>query len=352
MRQALLKKGVVYPVTIPEPTIKAGHIKIQVYHSCISSGTELSGVNESRKNLIRKALENPRKITIAIDYYKSRGFKKTKSKLDSILDQYQEIGYSVAGKVEEVGEGVIDFKVGDLVTAGGMRLAVHAEYVVVPRNLVVLIPDGLSTIYASTGTVGSISLHGVRRADLRIGEYGVVLGAGLMGLFAIQILKASGIRVACIDLNESRLKMAISSGAEVVINPLKEDPVTAVRNWSSGYGADAVLFTATTSSSNPLSQAFQMTRKKGKVVILGVSGMDINRKDMYSDEIDLLISTSYGPGRYDNNYELKGLDYPYHFVRWTENRNIAEFLRLIKTGLIKFDNLKPCLLYTSPSPRD
>jgi predicted dehydrogenase/threonine dehydrogenase-like Zn-dependent dehydrogenase len=341
MKQALIKKGIAYPVELPEPTVKKGFIKIKVHYSSISAGTEMSGVTESRKSLLKKALDNPRKITAAIEYYKERGLKKTNSKLITIAEQYQESGYSVSGEVVEVGEGIANFKKGDLVSAGGMRMAVHAEYVVVPKNLVIKVPDGLDTLYASTGTVGSIALHGVRRADLKLGEYGVVLGAGLLGLLAAQMLKTSGVRVACIDLNEKRLSLAREMGVELAINPSKEDPVNAVKNWSSSYGADVVLFTAATASSEPLSQAFQMTRKKGKVVLVGVSGMEINRKDMYSDEIDFLISTSYGPGRYDDNYELKGQDYPYHYVRWTENRNIGEFLRLIRDGYINFDFLKP-----------
>jgi len=343
MKQALLKKGVAIPVEIPKPTVKAGFVKIKVHHSCISAGTEMSGLSESRKSLLRKAIDNPNKVTAAIDYFKNRGLKKIKDKLSTITDSYQESGYSVAGEVVEVGEGVNAFAVGDMVSAGGMRLAVHAEFVVVPKNLVVKIPSGLATLYASTATVGSIALHGVRRADLKIGEYGVVLGTGLLGMLAIQIWKTSGVRVACVDINSERLELGKSLGAEICINPSTEDPVNTIRIWSGGHGADAVLFTASTSSSEPLSQAFQMTRKKGRVVLVGVSGMDINRKDMYSDEIDFLISTSYGPGRYDDQYEMKGQDYPYAYVRWTENRNMAEFLRLIKDGSINFDKLKPRL---------
>ncbi|MBN1472274.1 MAG: bi-domain-containing oxidoreductase [Syntrophaceae bacterium] len=341
MKQGLLKNGTVFPVDVPEPTVKAGFVKIRVLHSCISAGTEMSGVGESRKSLLKKALDNPSKITAAIDYFKDRGLKKIKDKLSAIADSYQESGYSIAGEIIETGNGVQNLAVGDRVAAGGMRLAVHAEYVVVPKNLVVRIPLGLDTLYASTATVGSIALHGVRRADLKLGEYGVVLGTGLLGLLATQIWKAAGIRIACIDLNDDRLQLAKDLGAEMIINPSLEDPVNAVRTWSAGHGADAVLFTATTSASEPLAQAFQMTRKKGRVVLVGVSGMNIKRKDIYSNEIDFLISTSYGPGRYDDSYELKGIDYPYPYVRWTENRNMGEFLRLIKDGFVNFVKLKP-----------
>lgn len=341
MKQALLKKGIIYPCDVPESLVKNGFVRIKVLYSCISAGTEISGVVESKKGIIRKALENPMKIRAALAYLKDQGYKKTKEKLSLISDGYKESGYSISGKVVEIGDGVEGFQVGDLVAAGGMRFAVHAEYVVVPKNLVVKTPNGLSALYASTSTVGSIALHGVRRADLKIGEYGVVLGAGLLGLLSLQILKSSGVRVACIDLNDSRLGYAKEMGAELVINPANEDSVELIRSWTSGYGADAVLFTASTSSSDPLSKAFQMTRKKGRVVLVGVSGMTLQRNDIYSDEIDFLISTSYGPGRYDDNYELKGWDYPYHYVRWTENRNMAEFMRLILDGSINYQFLNP-----------
>jgi predicted dehydrogenase/threonine dehydrogenase-like Zn-dependent dehydrogenase len=341
MKQALLKKGIVYPVELPEPTIKKGHVKIKVYHSCISAGTEMSGVKESRKSLLKKAIDNPQKITAALAYYKNQGVSKTKDKLNVVAESFKESGYSISGEVIELGEDVNNFSVGDFVSAGGMRLAVHAEYVVVPINLVVKIPKGLDTKYASTGTVGSIALHGVRRANLSIGEYGVVLGVGLLGMITVQLLKSAGVRVACIDLNNARLDLAKKMGAELVINPSVEDPVNAVKNWTGGYGADAILFTASTSSNEPLSQAFKMTRRKGRVVLVGVSGMQIDRNDIYSNEIDFLISTSYGPGRYDESYEGKGLDYPYAYVRWTENRNIAEFLRLVKDKHIDFELLNP-----------
>lgn len=343
MKQILLKKGMVHSVEIPEPATKAGYVKIKVFHSCISAGTEITGISESRKSLLRKVIDKPQKIITAAGYLKNQGVKSTKDKLSSISDKYLESGYSISGQVVEIGKEVNNLSEGDLIAAGGMGFAIHAEYVLVPKNLVVKLPKNLDTLYASTATVGAISLHGIRRADLKIGEYGVVFGAGLLGLIAVQILKSSGVRVACIDINPERINLAKSIGAELVINSSIEDPVSSIRNWSCGYGADAVLFTANTSDSNPLSQAFKMTRKKGKVVLVGVSGMYINRKDIYSNEIDFLISTSYGPGRYDDDYELKGIDYPYSYVRWTENRNIAEFLRLLKEGAVDLDLIKPTI---------
>ncbi len=341
MKQALLNKGIVSPVEVPEPASKPGFVKIRVFHSCVSAGTEMGGVSESRKSLFQKALDNPKKIVAAFEHLKDRGLRKTREKLGGIADALVELGYSLAGEIVETGAGVENFAVGDRVAAGGMRLAVHAEYVVVPRNLVVKIPPGVESWQAATATVGSIALHGVRRADLRIGEQGVIQGGGLIGLMALQIWRAAGVRVACVDINPKRLQLARDLGAEIAVNPGEEDPVSAVRIWAGGHGADAVLFTAATSDNEPLAQAFQMTRKKGRVVLVGVSGMVINRKDIYSNEIDFLISTSYGPGRYDDQYELKGIDYPYAYVRWTENRNMGEFLRLIQAGAVDLGKLAP-----------
>jgi len=209
----------------------------------------------------------------------------------------------------------------------------------VPVNLVVKIPGDLSYREASSVTLGAIALHGVRRANLKLGEFCVVMGAGVLGLITIQLLHASGVRVIAIDLNEDRLEIAKKLGAELTIHAGSEDVVQKVENHSGGRGSDAVIFTAATASTEPLSQSFQVCRRKGKVILVGVSGMQIDRKDIYPKEIDFIISTSYGPGRYDKDYEEKGIDYPYAYVRWTENRNLSEYLRLIESGKISVGSL-------------
>lgn len=333
------KNGIVVKDTVA-PSLSSGSVLIRVYYSCISAGTEISAVKGASKSLIKRAIEHPEQIKQALEILQKEGVNKLKGKVDSSVEKLGSSGYSISGEVIAVGKGVADIKVGDLVAAGG-NTANHAEYVCVPRNLVVKVPEGLDMALASMGTVGSIAMHGVRRADLRLGEYGVVVGCGLMGLLAIQMLKASGVKVACTDVNISRLSLAKELGADKVINSAEEDPIVAVRNWTDGYGADAVLFTAATQSSEPLSQSFKMCRKKGKVVLLGVSGMTINRADMYKDEIDFIISTSYGPGRYDSDYEGKGIDYPYAYVRWTENRNIYSFLELVRDGKVNIEKIGP-----------
>lgn len=341
MKQAFINKGTVSVHNLPSPSIKAGYIKIKLLYSTISVGTEMSIVHSTGKSIFQRALDDPKKALQVLGILKSQGLKSATTKVTGATEKLASIGYSISGIVTEVGEGVFDFAVGDEVSAGGSGFALHAEYVVVPKNLAVKVPIGLDIKSASTGTVGSIALHGVRRADLRLGEYAVVVGTGLLGLLVLQMLKASGVKVACTDINNKRLELAKELGADLIVNSLEEDPVNAVQNWSGGYGADAVLFMAATDKDEPLSQAFRMCRRKGRVVLVGVSGMHINRNDIYRDEIDFMISSSYGPGRYDDNYELKGQDYPYAYVRWTENRNIAAYLDMIKDGKINLDKLTP-----------
>lgn len=333
-------KGVVVKDST-EPGLSRGSVKIRVAFSCISAGTEISAVKGAHQSMIQRAIKHPEQVKQVVEIAMQQGIKKALGKVDSSMDKLGSSGYSISGVVVDVGKDVDEFKVGDLVSAGGAGFALHAQYVVVPKNLVVHVPDGLNLEYASMGTVGSIAMHGVRRADLRLGEYGVVVGCGLMGLLAIQMLKASGVKVACTDVNPSRLALAQELGADKIVNSSEEDPVVAIRNWTGGFGADAVLFTAATHSNEPLSQSFKMCRKKGRVVLLGVSGMTIDRADMYKDEIDFIISTSYGPGRYDPAYESKGLDYPYAYVRWTENRNIYSFLELVRDGKVNIKKISP-----------
>lgn len=339
MIQAIIKKGKVIGEQIPTPNVSKGSLLIKVVNSCISAGTEMSGVTNSGKPLIKRALEQPAQVAKVISMAKTIGLQKTIAKIKGTLDAGNATGYSISGVVIAVGDGVDGYEIGDRVTAAGAGIANHAEYVDVPQNLVMKMPQALDFKEASTVTLGGIAMQGVRRADVRFGEFCVVTGAGILGLLALQMLRLSGVRVAAIDLDESRLAIAKELGAEIVINPTKEDPIKTVESWSGGYGADCVLFTAATSSSAPLSQSFQMTKKKGKVVLVGVVGMEISRGDIYAKELDFMISTSYGPGRYDSSYEEKGCDYPYAYVRWTENRNMTEYLRLVSTGDIKLDKL-------------
>jgi len=339
MKQAVVKKGKVIAQNVASPNVSSGSVLIKVHNSCISAGTEMTSVNTTKKSLIKRAIDSPDEVKEVFDFVKVNGIQKTIQKVRGVIDGGKQTGYSVAGEVIAIGAEVTSFQIGDKVAAAGAGIANHAEYVDVPTNLVMKMPNGLDYKYASTVTMGGIAMQGVRRADLRFGESCVVVGAGILGLLALQMLKLSGVRVIVTDLDEHRLSLAKELGADLCINPTKEDAVKISNSFSGGYGVDCVLFTAATSSSKPLSDSFKMCRKKGKVVLVGVVGMEINRGDMYAKELDFQISTSYGPGRYDSNYEEKGLDYPLSYVRWTENRNMTEYLQLLNEGQIKLEPL-------------
>lgn len=339
MLQAIIKKGKVLAEEVPSPILSEGEVLIAVSFSCISAGTELKSVGNSGENLLVRAMKQPENLKKVIDLAKAQGIAKAFSKVQQKVKYGTPTGYSNAGVVIAVGSGVKNFQIGDKVAAAGAGIANHAEYAVVPQNLVMKVPDGLDLQLASTVTLGGIALQGVRRADLRMGEYGVVIGAGILGLLTVQFLKNSGVRTIVSDINEERLKIAKELGADMVINPSKADLVKTVSDFTGGYGADAIIFTAATASSEPLSDAFQACKKKGRVILVGVSGMEIKRADIYQKELDFKISTSYGPGRYDRQYEDLGNDYPYAYVRWTENRNMTEYLRLLQEGKVKLDLL-------------
>ncbi|MFH2035103.1 MAG: bi-domain-containing oxidoreductase [Candidatus Zixiibacteriota bacterium] len=339
MRQAIIKKGLVIGEEIPAPVVSDGSLLIKVVNSCISAGTEMGGVRSSSEPIIKRALEQPEKIKKVFNMVRDVGIFKAYQTISGKLDSGVPTGYSTAGVVIGVGAGVTEYAVGDHVAAAGAGIANHAEYIDVPVNLTVRLPKTLSFKSASTVTLGAIAMQGVRRAEMKMGEFCVVFGTGILGLLAVQMLKLSGIRIIAVDLDKKRLELAGEYGAELVVSAAEENAVERVIQFTGGYGADAVLFTAATSSSEPLSQSFKMCRKKGRVVLVGVAGMEIKREDIYLKELDFLISTSYGPGRYDNNYEHKGVDYPYAYVRWTENRNMSEYIRLLDNRSINVDKL-------------
>nr|MBC8360805.1 bi-domain-containing oxidoreductase [Candidatus Desulfatibia profunda] len=343
MLQAIIKDGRVLAKEVPSPVVSKGSVLIRVIYSCISAGTEISGIQSSEKtSLIRKAMKQPEKVEKAWNMFKSEGFMKTVVKVKTFAETERKsagvprpTGYSLSGVVLAAGEGVIDLKPGDKVAAAGAGIANHAEFVDVPRNLVMRLPEGLDYKTASTVTLGGIAMQGVRRAQIQLGEFVVIYGTGILGLIALQLVKAAGGRCIAVDIDSRRLKLAKDFGAEMTINSSEtNDPVAAVSHFTSGHGADTVIFTAATTKSLALTQAFEMTRKKGRLVMVGVYGRELRRDDIYQKEIDFLISTSYGPGRYDETYEQKGMDYPYAYVRWTENRNMVEYLRLLANGAV------------------
>ncbi len=339
MKQAIIKKGIVVAEDVPSPQVSRGNVLVKVVYSCISAGTEISSVKTSGTNIIKRAMENPDLVNKVLGSVKKEGIQKVYNKVRGKIDGGTPTGYSLSGVIVEVGNEVRDFKVGDRVAAAGAGIANHAEYVNVPQNLTVKIPDELSFQEASTITLGAIAMQGVRRLELKMGEYAVVFGTGILGLLAVQMLNNAGVRVAAIDFDSERLQIARESGAEIIINPNEVSSLNEVSVWTHGKGADAVLFSAATADDKPLSQSYQMCRRKGRVVMLGVAGMNMKREDMYMKELDFMMSTSYGPGRYDKYYEEKGIDYPYAYVRWTENRNMKEYLRLLSANKIDLSPL-------------
>ena len=339
MIQALIKKGQVLPVEVPAPLVSPGSVLIKVVNSCISAGTELSGVSGSGKSIIRRAMEQPENVKKALNMVRSEGIARTYDTIMGKLQFGSATGYSLSGIGIAAGEGVRDFKPGERVAAAGAGIANHAEYVDVPQNLVIRIPDCLDFKPASTVTLGGIAMQGVRRAQAALGEFVAVFGAGILGQLALQMLATSGSRVLAVDLDKKRLDLAREMGAEAVFNPAECDAIKEIIHYTGGHGADIVLFCAATNNSQALSDAFSMCRKKGRLVMVGVWGTELKREDMYKKELDFLISTSYGPGRYDADYEERGLDYPYAYVRWTENRNMEEYLRLLAKKRINVASL-------------
>ena len=339
MKQVFIKKGDILITEVPSPCINDDEILVQVYYSCISSGTELAGIKMSAKTLYRKAIEKPQNISKVLQMLKEKGLKDTISRVKGKTDVKSPVGYSAAGIVLEIGKNILGIKPGDRVACAGAGIANHAEFIAVPQNLTVKIPENVTFKEASTVAVGSIALQGIRRADLKLGETAVVIGLGMLGQLTVQMLKASAVKTIGIDLNPLRIDRALKCGLDIGINPNVEDVLNETARNTDGHGADAVIITAASSSDTVINQAVSLCRKKGKVVIVGDVLLNIKREELYKKEIDVLISTSYGPGRYDEKYERKGFEYPISYVRWTENRNMGAYLDLISKKKVILDNI-------------
>lgn len=339
MKQVVFKKGAALVVDIKPTPVQRGTIIVQLKASCISPGTEISGLSSSGKSLIEKAKAHPDKLKNALDRMRVDGvFSVVQKALDN-QGKETTSGYSAAGLVVDVAADVQGFQKGMRVAVAGAGYANHAEFVVVPVNLAMPIPDSVGFNEASTCALGGIALQGIRRAETSLGEIIAVIGCGAIGLLTIQLLKAAGCIVTAIDLDVRRLELAKKLGADETFNASLQNLTDLVVHCTDGYGVDKVIITAATQSSPVLSQAFKMCRKKGRVVLVGVIGSEINRSDMYAKELDFVISTSYGPGRYDEKYERFGQDYPYAYVRWTEKRNMEAYLRCIAAGSVRLDDI-------------
>lgn len=340
MKQVLSTSNGVVVADVPPPRVEPGGVLVLVDHTCVSAGTELSGVRTAETPLWRRALRDRSKVRAAVAIVKEQGLGELRRRVQAQSDVGSPMGYSASGTVLEVGEGVIDLRPGDRVACAGAGVANHAEVISVPRNLVVRVPDGVTLRDASVVTLGAIALQGVRRAAPTLGETFVVVGLGVIGQLTVQLLEANGCRTIVSDLDRRRVELALSLGADASLTP-GVDPVDEVSRLTDGIGADSVIITAATPSSEVVSLAFQVCRKKARVVLVGDVGLDLRREDFYAKELDFLISTSYGPGRYDRRFEEEGLDYPIGYVRWTENRNMGEILRLIEEGRLQIGPFSP-----------
>ena len=335
MKQVLVRGGGVVVDEVPAPAASARSVLVRVEWSCVSVGTESASVKMSGLPLYRRALKQPEHARRALEIARNEGFVRAYRRIRGQLSAGLATGYSAAGIVVGVGAEVEGFAVGDRVACAGAGLANHAELIDVPVNLVVRVPDGVGLDAASTVTLGSIAMQGVRRAAPALGESVGVIGLGIIGQLTVQLLRAAGCRVLVTDLDPERVSLAVAHGAEDASGDFPE----RAHALSGGFGADAVIVTAATASSDPMHQAAQACRRKGRVVIVGDIGLELRRSDLYEKELDVLISTSYGPGRYDPVYELEGQDYPLGYVRWTENRNMEEYLRLLDAGEVRVDAL-------------
>lgn len=329
MRQIVqsLKTGETTLAEVPAPACKPGTVLIRTHTSVVSVGTERMLIDFGNANLLDKARQQPDKVKEVLAKIRTNGVIPTLEAVQFKLESEMPLGYCNAGEVIEVGAGVPDLEVGDRVISNGP----HAEVVRVPHRLTAKIPEGVSYESAVWTVLGSIGLQGIRLAAPTLGESIVVVGLGPIGLLSVQMLRAAGCQVAAIDLNPARCALAEQFGA-LAIDPSQCDPVEAVMAWTGGRGADAVLLTLATRSDEPVAQAAQMSRKRGRIVLVGVSGLNLSRADFYEKELSLQVSCSYGPGRYDSDYEDRGQDYPAAFVRWTEQRNFDAVLRLLADG--------------------
>lgn len=340
MKQVLqnLKTGEVSVTDVPVPSPRRGFVLVRTAASLISAGTERLTVEAGQKSLVSRAVEQPALVKQVIQKARTEGVLNTVDAVRSKLGSMIALGYSAAGTVIQVGDGVTGLREGDRVACAGVGYASHAEVLSVPKNLCVRLPENLDFDAAAFGTLGAIALQGVRLAEPTLGESVVVIGLGLVGQLAVQLLKANGCRVFGIDVDTNKIELAQQTGADTGCAP-DNDAKARVLAWSRGRGADAVLITAATESNQPIELAGEISRQKGRVIVVGAVGLKVPRKPFYDRELTFRISMSYGPGRYDPEYEEHGHDYPFGYVRWTEGRNIEAFLDLVAERRVSVEPL-------------
>ncbi len=330
-----LQNGETILEEVPRPQVRKGYVLIRTHRTLVSLGTERMLVEFGKSNLIEKARQQPDKIKMVMDKVKTDGLLPTLEAVFTKLGEPLPLGYCNAGEVIEVGEGVTDFKPGDRVASNGP----HAEFVCIPRNLVVRIPENVTYGEAAFTVIGAIGLQGIRLVNPTLGETVVVSGLGLIGLITAELLIANGCRVIGFDFDAHKVALAREKGIEAFDLTEGADPVKAVMSLSGGVGADAVIITASAKGDELIAQCAKMSRKRGRIVLVGVVGLHLNRADFYEKELSFQVSCSYGPGRYDDDYEKRGQDYPLPFVRWTENRNFQTVLAAISAGRLDVKRL-------------
>ncbi|MGW5661482.1 bi-domain-containing oxidoreductase [Streptomyces sp. NPDC003758] len=333
------KSGELAVLDVPVPGCKPGGVLVRSAYSLISTGTELMKVSEAGMSMLGKARSRPDQVAKVMQSVATNGVPATYRKVMGKLDSYTPLGYSLCGVVEQVGAGIDDVKVGDLVACAGNEHALHAELNWVPKNLYSPVPDGLAPRHAAFGTVGSIALQGVRQGEPQLGEVALVIGLGLIGQLVVQLLAASGVRVVGADPDPARCELAERLGAAACGDPASAAVETAVAELTGGLGVDQVYLAAGGGSNQPVELAAKLCRDRGRVVDIGKCRLDLPWNAYYEKELDVRFSRSYGPGRYDPSYELEGRDYPIGYVRWTERRNLACFLDLLARGSVDVEPL-------------
>ncbi len=335
---------------VPAPRARAGSVLVRTAYSLVSVGTERMKVEQARMSLLQKARARPDKVRQVLQSVRQVGLTETYRKVMERLDALTPLGYSLAGVVEEVGAGIDEFTAGARVACAGEAIACHAEFVCVPRNLCARVPDGVELRDAAFTTVGAIALNGVRQAGVTVGDSVLVVGLGLVGLLAVQILKAAGCRVIGVDLDPAKVELARACGADVAA--LRSDAALedTIRHATGGAGPDAAYIAASTPSTDPMELSGRVLRDRGRVVIVGMVKVEADWRVYYQKELSVVMARSYGPGRYDANYEQRGIDYPIGYVRWTQRRNLEEFLRLVGTGQVRPNVLSPATFPLERAP--
>ncbi|MEU1850889.1 bi-domain-containing oxidoreductase [Streptomyces sp. NPDC019990] len=333
------KSGELALLDVPVPGCKPGGVLVRSAYSLISTGTELMKVSEAGMSMLGKARSRPDQVAKVVQSVATNGVPATYRKVMGKLDSYTPLGYSLCGVVEQVGAGIDDVAVGDLVACAGNEHALHAELNWVPKNLYARVPDGLAPRHAAFGTVGSIALQGVRQGESQLGDVALVVGLGLIGQLVVQLLAASGVRVVGADPDPVRCELAERLGAAACGDPGSAAVETAVAELTGGHGVDQVYLAAGGGSNEPVELAARLCRDRGRVVDIGKCRLDLPWNAYYEKELDVRFSRSYGPGRYDPEYELQGRDYPIGYVRWTERRNLACFLDLLALGRVDVEPL-------------